>query len=362
MSIEERVKAIQARWEAFAPKVQARVDEILAEADPGFDELIATEALDPAPLSSALSEFDARMRGLSKKVDDAWEKIDPDLDGAMDEAEGAQVQRVAKLRDELLRKKMALAGGIERSAREMSVRKSAEGARALLNLARAEMEKAGGGKKCSACGAPIKPESLTEPSTVSCSHCKAVNDVHPGPATALFYGGIALHALAEEAALPEEAERLAEEKRFHGLRHATLSDQKRFEDASLAYWRAYAKTFVALTPGAKTADQVEKMAQAKVGSLRLDFERDAPFRKVLDQAMACASVADKAGVERALADDDAQFSLDELLVGAHEHGDKKAVELLLGMLHRQEASDEPAAKWKAEKLAELDRDLAGRIR
>lgn len=361
MSVEERVKAIQARWDAFAPKVQARVDEILAEADPGLDEIIATEALDPAPLSSALSEFDARMRGLIKKVDDAWEKIDPDLDAVMDEADGPQVQKVAKLRDDLLRKKLALAHGIEAASREMAVRKSAEGARALLNVARGEMAKAGGGSKCSACGAPIRPTSLTEPSTTTCTHCKAVNEVHPGPATALFYGGIALHALAEESAMVEEGKRNAEERRFQGLRHPTLADQKRYEEACLTYWRAYAKTFVALTPGS-TPDQVEKMAQAKIGYLRMDFKRDAPFRSVLDQAMRAASAGDEAGVQKALANPDAQFSLDELLIGAHEHQDKKAVELLLGMLHQEEASDEPAAKWKAEKLAELDRDLAARIR
>ncbi|MGC4116713.1 MAG: hypothetical protein QM765_19555 [Myxococcales bacterium] len=343
------------------PRSRRAWTRFLAEADPGFDELIATEALDPAPLASALSEFEARMRGLIKKVEDAWEKIDPEIDAAMDEAEGPQVQRVAKLRDELLRKRLALSEGIETASREMAVRKSAEGARALQVLARAEMEKAGGGRKCSACSAPIKPGTLTEPSTVTCGHCKAVNEVHPGPATALFYGGGAQHALAEESALVEEAKRNAEEKLFQGLRHATLADQKRYEDAWLTYWRAYAKTFVALTPGS-SPEHVEKMAQAKIGALRMSFKRDAPFRTVLDRAMKCASVGDRAGVEKALADDDAQFDLEELLVGAHEHQDKKAVELLLGMLHQQEASDEPAAKWKAEKLAELDRDLAGRIR
>ncbi len=361
MSIEDRIKAIQARWDAFAPKVRARVVEVLAEADAGFDELIATEALDPAPLASALGELEARMRGLVKKVDDAWEKIDPELDAAMEEADGPQVQRVAKLRNELLRKRIALAEGVARAGRELSVRKAAEGARALLTLARAEMEKAGGGRKCSACGAPLEPATLTEPSTVACAHCRAFNDVHPGPATALFYGGAALHALAEESALPEEERRDAEERRFRGLRHPTLADQRRYEGACLAYWRAYAKTFVALTPGS-TPGQVEELAQARLGYLRLDLQRDAPFRAALDRALRCASAGDRAGVERALADGDARFGLEELLIGAHEHADRKAVELLLDMLHRQEAADEPAAEWKAEKLAELDRDLAARIR
>jgi hypothetical protein len=73
------MSAASERWSAFLAKVKARVDEILAEADPGFDELIATEVLDPVPLSSALSEFHARMLALEKKIDDSWEKIDAEL-------------------------------------------------------------------------------------------------------------------------------------------------------------------------------------------------------------------------------------------------------------------------------------------
>jgi len=65
------------RWTAFSRKVDRAREEILAEAAPAFDELIATEVLDPVPLSSALSEFHARMLALEKKIDDSWERSPP---------------------------------------------------------------------------------------------------------------------------------------------------------------------------------------------------------------------------------------------------------------------------------------------
>ena len=359
MSVTEQVKALEGRWEAFAGKVTGRLEEILAEAGSGFDEIIATEALDPAPLSGALTEFEARLRALVKKVDESFEKLDQETDNLMDAADGPDVALVGKLRDGLIRKRSALADAIEGRGQALSVKKAADAARALSALAQAEMEKAGGGRKCSSCGGPIKPAVLTEPSNVTCAHCKAVNTVHPGAAPALYFGGAALHALATEAALPQDAARRAAEKRFHWYRHPTDDDARRYEEAELTYWRVYCQALGMHKPE-WTPDRLEAAAQAKLGWLRANFKRDCRERNGVTAGMKLASAGDRAGVGRWLETTDSRISLDELLIAAHEHGDKKATDLLLDLAWKKEGSDEPQASWKAEKLKELDTDLARR--
>lgn len=361
MALSDRIEAIEARWETFAAKVRTRVEEVLGEADAGFDELIATEVLDPAPLASALTEFRSRMLGLGRKVDEAWEKLDRDLDAAMDSAEGPGVAAVAKLRDDLLRRVGALREHITVAEEEMSVRKSAAGARALGEKAKAEMERLNGGRKCSACGGPIRPDVLHEPTTVVCGHCKAVNSVHPGPATALFFGGGAAHSLAQEACLKEAAALRSAEKRYRGYRHPTDADAKRYLDVALSYWRAYAKAFLGMmSEGAP--EQVEATAKAKLGPLRAMLKDGALARAVLTRALAAASAGDAAGVQGALEDEECRTSLAELVEAAHEHADRPATDLLLSLQHHEEAADEPVARWKAERLRELDRELKGRVR
>jgi hypothetical protein len=359
MPVSEQLKAVEQRWQAFAAKVGARIEEIFSEADAGFDEIIATEVLDPAPLSGALSELTARLQGISKKVDEAFEKIDPDLDRAMEAAGGAEVQAVSKARDELVRRRAALCESIAVRGEEMGIRKSADAARRLREIAAREMEKEGGGKKCSGCGAPLKPEVLHEPSNVTCGHCKAVNSIHPGMGTALYYGGGALHALACEAALAKAPDLRAAEKRWHWLRHKTDDDLRRHEEGALAYWRVYCEAFARLQPGGSTAN-VEAAARAKLGWLREEARRDEYERKAVSAALKLAAAGDRAGIARWLEESDVNVSLDELIVAAHEHGDRKGAEVLLEVAHEQAGSDEPLARFKVEKLKELDADLARR--
>ena len=267
-----RLEEIRGRWQVFETKVEARLEEVLTEAAAGFDEVVATEVLDPAPLASALCEFTARLQGLNKKADEAFQKLDAELDQAMDQAGVLGIRSVVKVRDELIERREALYGRIESRGQDLSARKAAQGARALQELAKKEMAEAAAAARCSTCKAPIEPKVLHQASNVTCAHCQAVNTVSPGAATALVYGGSALHYLASEAALPLAAAMGAAERKYRS-RDRGATDARRYEEATLAYWGAYCKARGSLIPGWDPA-QLERDVQGKTGWLRIELERD----------------------------------------------------------------------------------------
>ncbi len=248
----------RARWTAFLEKVTQRADEILAEADPGFDELIATEVLDPVPLSSALTEFHSRMLGLEKKIDDSWEKIDADLDEP-------------RARDELYELGRKARKAIARKSKVLQVQKQAKAAHAIWELAKAEMAKVKSSSRCSQCGAPIVPEVFHQASNVTCAHCKAVSVLRPGMATLLFYQGICLHAFGEEAALDESARLEDAIERYQAKRNKKKADVDAWVQAHRKYWQVYARGYGTHVPGWDDA-QAKKLAEAKLGWLKQELE------------------------------------------------------------------------------------------
>ncbi len=312
--------ALDARWKTFLGKVEARLGEILAEAGPGLDELNATEVLDPVPLASALTEVKARLQALSRKVDDSWSTIDAELD---------QLEDAGSRRDAMIRAGDVLRERIEAETEALELGKAADAARALYALAEAELDKPGGGRKCSSCGAPLAPTAFDRPSNVPCTHCKAVNTVRPGLATAMFFQGGGSHALAAEAAAEAGKALKAAEKRFQGLRHPAQEDALAFEAATAVYWRAYCEARGARTPG-WTSARLDKEVKEKVGQAMHFLKRDAPAWQRMSRALALARAGDRRGLEAWLADEgaDGSVSLDDVLEAAKERADKKALALL----------------------------------
>jgi len=242
------MQAIVDKWEAFLGKVSARFREIMAEAEPGLDEIIATEVLDPAPVSGALSAVKARVYGLQKKIDESWASIDAQLEG------GA-------LRNQLQERGRALSKQIEMELEVFLIHKAAQAARALKVLVDKEL---GQVPRCSGCGVDLVPPVRHEASTVTCAHCNAVNTLMPGMATLMFYRGSAPHALAQEAALAEWKAQQQAEQAFHDIREPGPADLKRLEAAHVAYWRTSCQAFCQLHPGWGPAE-VEREYTGRVG-------------------------------------------------------------------------------------------------
>lgn len=155
------------RWAAFLGKVRTRLAEILEEANAGLEEIIATEVIDPGPLSAAQNEVKARLFGLREKIGPAWTKLESELPGELED-QGRALER------EIMNAIDVLEAQTQQKYRAR-----------LTELAHAEWAE----RKltCSKCGAPLpEPSVKHRVENVTCTHCHAINTVRPGLAMAML--------------------------------------------------------------------------------------------------------------------------------------------------------------------------------
>lgn len=331
----------QARWSAFLAKVGTRVDELAAEARAGLHDLVATEVLDPAPLAAALSELSARFMGLTRKVDDAWEKtIEPMLTDA------PEAEWNARWRDgEVLRRR------IERSSRDLERWALATQARALHQLAldESKVEPA-----CGSCRAPLPAKVRSRTVNVTCAHCRSVTTVRPGLATASFFGGGALHALGVEAAA-EAFDALDEaDRQLRSRAHSVEADVEAYRLALEHAWNEWARAKARFTPGV-SADAVQAEVETKVSQAMASQATEAPRRAARTQALNLAESGNVKALVAWLQREGAKayFSADDLLECAAEHDSARGLETALLACFAIEAPDTSQREFIAEKRADV---------
>lgn len=344
-------QAAAQRWKTFLDKVSLRVDELEQEARAGLEGLVETEVLDSAPLSGALSELKARFFGLSKKVDEAWSNTIEPMLGDSSEAEWKALWRDG---ERLRRRVDSSFGHLEREA-------LANHAKALHVKVQEEADVA---VACTQCGAPLVKRIRPRPANVTCQHCRAVTTVRPGLATAMFFGGGALHALgvfgAEEAFIAlEQAERAYAE-----WRHPLQEDLETYRAAVETAWRAWAEEKAKWVPGTKP-ETIEQDAAVKVSqNMKQHDEREAMRREVRSTAMALAKKRDVAGLVAHLqkAGKNAYFSPEDFLECAAEHEDAQALEAGLEAAFKLEQPSEPKGEWVKEKRDDVQTTVRRRRR
>jgi hypothetical protein len=258
MQAPPELAPFQARWVAFADKIRARVQEIEAEAVAAYKEVIAIDVLQGTGITGVSNALKARLLGLRQKVDDAWTK----LDGEMDEVELDDAKPGAIFRARMLSAKGAFERELERITETIIVYGEAEAARALQQIA---MKEAEAPLACDHCGAPLQRPSWCDTVNVTCSSCHAVTTSTPGTAGAMFAKGAGAIALAFEAALPAWYAKQDAEHVWHSLRHRTLDDLARWEAANRNYWQVFAEAMAKHLPSwteQTVADEVRgKMSQ-----------------------------------------------------------------------------------------------------
>lgn len=156
-----------ARWTAFLAKVRVRLGEILEEATAGLEDIIATEVIDPGPVSAAQNEVKGRLFALREKISPAWTRLEAELPGELEEQGRA-------LEDEIMRAVEVFEAQTQKKYRAR-----------LSELAEAELKE----RKltCSKCGAPLpEPAVKHRVENVTCAHCQAINTVRPGLAMAML--------------------------------------------------------------------------------------------------------------------------------------------------------------------------------
>lgn len=230
----------QQRWLTFADKIRTRVKEIEGEAVAAYKEVIAIDVLQGTGISGVSSALKARLLGLREKIDEAWSKLDGEMDSIDDDDKSISLYRA-----KMLSAKGAFERELERVTETMIAYGEAEAARALQAIA---MKEADAPLNCQQCGAALKRPSWCDTVNVTCSSCRAVTTSTPGTAGAMFSKGSGAVALAFEAALPAWYAKQDAEHVWHSLRHKTLDDLARWEAANRNYWQVFAETMAKYIP------------------------------------------------------------------------------------------------------------------
>jgi phage FluMu protein Com len=333
------------RWATFLDKVKARVQEIDGEASAAYAEVIASDAVDGTALSGVSSALKARLLALAQKVDDAWEKIDGELDNI--DLDDARIS--GRFRGTQLVLKAQFAHWLERETERIIVKGEADAARALHAVAILETQTT---VPCAHCGAQLGQPLWHQAINVTCPHCKAVSVMTPGTASMMFTGGSGAHALAREYAWTAWCAMQDAEFQWHRLRHKTLEDLARWEAANRAYWQAYADAMGTLHPG-WTPEHVANEVRGKMSwFVETTAKDDRTVREANGAGLAAVASGDPnqliAWLKHQRDPDDAA---ETMIVAALERGWGQHATWIAQLAAPLVAADEPG--WAAEKVDEL---------
>jgi hypothetical protein len=253
--IHPALQPLATRWATFIDKVRGRVREIEGEAQAAYREVIAHDVVDGTALSGVSSALKSRMQALRAKVDDSWNTIDAEIDKVDIDA-----QTVGRFRGTQLAIGKRFGRELELKTEEITVRGEAEAARALAEVVRRE---AGTPIPCTQCGAQLTPSSWHEAVNITCPSCRAVTTASPGTATMMLLRGSGAIQLAREAAWPQWCALQDAEAMWHSLRHKTLDDLARYEQAHRSYWQAYGEAMARVHPG-WTKDTIANEVRGKL--------------------------------------------------------------------------------------------------
>jgi hypothetical protein len=216
-----------ARWDKFLSSIDARLREILTEAEQGCAALFDESDLDPGPMGNAWSAMELRTKQLSSKIQDTWdEKVDPAFDDVEAPPDVVAAQRA---------KGDALQDHIEVQTERTRIAIYCAAARKLWERALAEAPRQ---LACTQCGGTLDAPRVIAATNVSCPFCSAVNTFDPGMRARMIEHFCA-HPLTEEACWDEWVGMRRAEAALHAARDPDLAHFQTFERAQIDYWRKY---------------------------------------------------------------------------------------------------------------------------
>jgi hypothetical protein len=250
-----------ARWAAFEQKIQQRFQEILAEADAGFKDLIATDPTDAITFGNAEHAIHARVEGLLQKHQETFSSQvtmslagGPYLDGAIDQMQaGGTAMRLAWSR-------LALGAKCD-LYRAMYARVAVEMAKPV---------------PCTNCGSPLTKTIPHHVEALTCQACHAVVQAAPAPVVGTYFGG-AGHVFAQAATFDKRAAIDAQRARADAWRKARsyadepLESLQEWERMELDCWRTYVTTQAQIVPS--TAKEMEELVASRMTPFYESLER-----------------------------------------------------------------------------------------
>jgi hypothetical protein len=307
-------------------------------------------------MGAAFTAIQARFNGLGTKVSEAWEKIDNELDEVteLDDLTEAEWEAISGARDSMGDKYRKMRDEIELHHYTIEMKKSADWARHLRQIAQEEIAR---GVPCAQCGASIKLEVLHSASQQNCASCGSVNEVMPGAAAASFYQGLGAHSLAQETSWNLWlAERKAKEE-LDARRHPTAYDHWVYLKAAHEYWTGYFQAGLAVYP--KFTQDVAQAVEAKMKHYTSwDQEVDKQKRELLGKVVEASGNGDVNALNQIVGALPHFVSLDDCIECLVERRHFPAAKHLFGIKYDQDGEDDPKQQWITRELSEMRKFLS----
>jgi hypothetical protein len=352
-ALQQEVQPLWAKWPTFLEKLKARVNDVVAEAQAGLDQLIEQHTTDDGPMGAAFSALQARFHGLREKLDQAATKLEELLWDIIfrDDVSQQDCDVASRLHAEISRQRDECDQLLEHTYEQLQTQKRADWARKLSEIVRAEHRTE---VECSNCGSPFQLQVYWQASNEPCPHCKAVNSLNPSTAAYSFYQA-GVHALAHEQAYAEWFAEQRAKAALDRFRHPTAYDHWQYLQAARTYWGKYYQATQQLHPGfAASHDGVEQAVEAKLAHYTThDGVPEQQERQFYGELLEALQRRNEAEVRQFLDRRPSSVDVDECARMAMEHDDRVGAALLLGIQHALEDEDEPREQWVRDELREL---------
>ncbi len=185
---------VMARWQAFVQKVTGRFNEILNEANQGFDQLLADPNLDPYTFVNAFNAITLRCKDLGIKLGQTYTaEVSLQL-GAWSDAGGKLLSDTEAWLEEQLERFHAMQNG--------------RLVRTLWPRVEASMNKP---VACQKCGGPLSRQVRHQAESAVCQSCGVVNSVSPEPLVYTYFA-LAPDLYAEEQTIESKIAMLRAER------------------------------------------------------------------------------------------------------------------------------------------------------
>ncbi len=317
---EAAVGPIFERWNAFTPKLTSRHQMALVEAKAELDVAILRDPTTTGSISGILNATQARVHGLDRKLESAWEKMDGLFDEAREEDYPDRAEAdIDEAWDEMRASFEAVQLEFEQRWARWEMEQNASWARALIGQTHAE-----GGD---------------------------------GPASRLFYQGLGLHAICQEQAWHLREEEQARHRELQARRHPSEQDWQVWLGAARSFWTRYYEVHVEMHG---TLDGTPEQAVAgRLGQMTYgDNARDQLGRGWISSVLAAATARDERALEslvRAPAHEG--LDADSAAEAVMERGDEEGAKLALRVKFRVDGEDGSWGEWLFEALDDLRRTV-----
>jgi hypothetical protein len=237
-----------------------QLQQLLHQADGGFQQMIAQNPSDPIPVNNALGAIEHQYKDLSEKLHNSFDEYYDRLCAAGPGEPGHAHMRCAM---------RAFDRWMEETWQRFENHIHVSHYRAMWPLVQQAMQKPA---NCNRCGGPLRRATPHKSESITCHACNTVNQVMPETVVATYFGG-SPHYFAESSLIDKRTalQKFKDDWDDHcDHEHAADRDRpeepierlKQREQMEKAYWTAYAEARVRSEGG--TPEDVRTLVEARM--------------------------------------------------------------------------------------------------